>query len=765
MSSPSLRGSVNSSALILTALVFWVFFLSTGSRAEDTSVGPYKQKCSHISTDSHGNLSATCEDFFGKPAKVLLKSSQLAECPKQSLPGGPKGEVWNVDGHLKCVLSSTKSPNGRGDLFDIISLSETDDTSAKTIRWHIDHPNVSKARTKYSGIVFHQGDDIKVDAGGCVRTNGGTEGQRWKQYVNPYINPQQESRPSLPNLYDAVYAGGLEIADERDSTTLRNEPFDVALPLQLPGGFTVPGTGSTTYPKQFVLSLLYYDDTFNENGYYAHDDGTNQQCKNDGPAWVGVTIVRPQEPIPYSQFEQGKNFDLVWRMDDKGIDGNGLPLNPLWSYQIQHPGQVPDYKPSCVCNTTQHPGYVMRMDCPKCTSQPTQKDVVKNGLETFGLCQPDNVVWPGHINWQVATYQGGLFFRGWSGNGVDGDDDINFGLETNDQSGETKLSDASDAGIGLEFKNSETAANYNAPFWSAFEQNATSQGQLISVNGNNPKEFADGEIGVVIGLVGIDAVHGGYSEIHPVYAMAIEVAWSSDSNGGKDETWAFFIRNQGNEGTCSHLTHYWQSKLGNSMYEIQLPWPEGATDVKVVTTPYTKLETSSPEQKYLGMQGTKPWTYLRFRLPSNTAIGIDGEITIHYDGVVSKGTPQVHHRARGVKAEHDAGTSKESALGIDWSALSSRITDSAVREKFLNEANAIIRANASPQAKTFTFMSIDEKQTTFIHNQDVGVWIGKPATDVAEPDTERANQIAAIKALLVKYSKYLDLPITVGKQQ
>src|SRR5205814_2013972 len=69
---------------------------------------------------------------------------------------------------------------------------------------------------------------------------------------------------------------------------------------------------------------------------YAHDDGTQNQCRNVGNAFVVLTIVHggpaptnPSEPAP---------FDLVWVNEDD----NGIPLNAKWGWQITHPGALPD---------------------------------------------------------------------------------------------------------------------------------------------------------------------------------------------------------------------------------------------------------------------------------------------------------------------------------------------------------------------------------------------------------------------------------------
>jgi len=758
---------------ILTAPILFVVFAlglllaPTASRADD-SVGPYKEKCTDISTAHDGSLKATCKDFFGKPANDVMSAADVSSCPNQSLQGGAKGAIWNVDGKLRCVLSSTNSPNGHDDILDIISKTESEDSSGKTIHWRIDHPNVSRGTTQYSGIVFDAGDNVKFSAGGCVHTNAGFPGQRWRRYTDPSLTPQEITNEPF-NLYGVYYAGGLYVGPAKDGVPPgRDQPFEVVLAQQPPDGRLLAGSGSSTYPKKSILFLLYYDFAFNDNGYYSYDTGTDDQCKNDGPAWAGVSVFTPKVPVAYSHFGDHKNFDLTWRTDKDGIDDNGVPLNPLWSFQVENPGQVPDFQGSCiVTKNIVGPGplpptlQVLSMDSEYCTSQnPVKNPYTSSAGETVGICNTSDTVYDGHINWFVVTYEGGAFYRPWSGPPPE-DDDINLGLETDYQSGQTTQFEGPDYGIGLEFKNGETTANYNTKFWKAFHDNATSPDELISENGDNPIEFADGEYAIVTGLMGIDGVHKGYSELHPVFIIAIEVAWNFSDNGGADETWAFFVRNQGNEGTCSSHTYNWPSNIGDSTYALQLPWPDGAKSVSVLTTPFSQLETSGPGQQYLGIESMKPWTILRFKLPSYTATGIDGEITLHYDGAAIKSTKnsrKINPPRRASAPKRAPGPANEGELGVDWAALSAKIADPGVRQKFTSELTAAVQANTATHAQGSTVAPIDTKVTTFTHSQTIGVWTGTPVAVVEQPDPEKQKMADAVNAVLAKYSKELNLP-------
>jgi hypothetical protein len=95
--------------------------------------------------------------------------------------------------------------------------------------------------------------------------------------------------------------------------------------------------------SQLVRNLGYEDDGYSDNGYYAHDDGTGDQCKitasNDGgPAHVTITIFRGVDPDPVSsRFD----FDVL---SNHLPDSNGLPFNPQWSWQLrpENQGKVPD---------------------------------------------------------------------------------------------------------------------------------------------------------------------------------------------------------------------------------------------------------------------------------------------------------------------------------------------------------------------------------------------------------------------------------------
>jgi hypothetical protein len=138
----------------------------------------------------------------------------------------------------------------------------------RTVTCRIDQPEVRRPFTDYPTIVFRPGDVVRIKADGCVQTGG--RGRTWKRYVDP----------SGPNA-DRLYHGLILIPGMRGLTRIKDL---VARPYQ------VPTTLAPGIPLH--LRLGYEDDNYDDNGYYAHDDGTDDQCKNVGNAWVLLEILR-----------------------------------------------------------------------------------------------------------------------------------------------------------------------------------------------------------------------------------------------------------------------------------------------------------------------------------------------------------------------------------------------------------------------------------------------------------------------------------------
>jgi hypothetical protein len=404
--------------------------------------------------------------------------------------------------------------------FDIITRSSP---APGTDVIRIDRPNVKQRSTEYRSITFRPGDTVTLDAGGCVQT-GGT-GKTWKRYVNP-------SGPNSDRLYH-----GLIWIPGATSGLVRVQGV-MGRPLQV-----APGTAAA----QSFLRLGYEDDKYSDNGYWGHDDGTEDQCKDNtpergGPAHVTLTIRHAAQTVP-----DPAPFDVVWDQ----VDDNGIPLNPEWGFQKTHPGQFPG---SGLCG----PPWLA-----PCTTQAPSTD-------TAFLCGSSGSL-GGHANWGPATYEGPILWNSHSTPGTD--DDYNIDIITPGNAGYTENNTKD---IHTEFDSDETIDHFRTQFWDAFHH---------AVDGDStatPESMINNKFGIIIGLMGLDCAHSCGSEIHPVWAMAIHI-----KDDPADDIWAMFIRNWGDEGFCGDEQHY----LDLSNIVFRLPWRPGATRVLVKNANFLTNDT------------------------------------------------------------------------------------------------------------------------------------------------------------------------------
>lgn len=132
---------------------------------------------------------------------------------------------------------------------------------------HIDRPDVTVPTEFYPSVNFCPGDAVKIVAQGCVQT-GGT-GKTWKDYVNP----------KGPNS-DHLYFGKIDIPGVTSGMTpLKSVVNSTSLPVSTGGS----------------LTLGYADDGYGDNGYYSHDNGTDNQCPKNQPASLDITIAHGRD--------------------------------------------------------------------------------------------------------------------------------------------------------------------------------------------------------------------------------------------------------------------------------------------------------------------------------------------------------------------------------------------------------------------------------------------------------------------------------------
>lgn len=190
--------------------------------------------------------------------------------------------IWLLRCSALMAFLGVTGSTGAAETFDI--LSKQSDTPTSTV-WRIEVPNVKQKQTDYPQIKFLPGDSISIDAGGCVQTGG--SGATWKRYVNP-SGPKSDhlyhgliSIPGVTNGLVRIQSFGLNIVHQ--------------IPTSLPAGISL---------AELYLRLGYEDDGYGDNGYYRHDSGTGDQCKNSVDAFVIISIGHAgAEPISARSFE------------------------------------------------------------------------------------------------------------------------------------------------------------------------------------------------------------------------------------------------------------------------------------------------------------------------------------------------------------------------------------------------------------------------------------------------------------------------------
>jgi hypothetical protein len=127
-------------------------------------------------------------------------------------------------------------------------------------------------------MVFYPGQRLLIKAGGCVQTGG--KGLTWKRYVDP-------RGPDSDRLYHGLI--GLPFL----TSSFRQSPIVSGLVrIQDVVGrvYVVPALKAGSREPMY-LRLGYEDDDYSDNGYRDPDNGTGDQCKDQGPAYVEISIL------------------------------------------------------------------------------------------------------------------------------------------------------------------------------------------------------------------------------------------------------------------------------------------------------------------------------------------------------------------------------------------------------------------------------------------------------------------------------------------
>lgn len=586
--------------------------------------GAYHQSCRGDSFDGT-TLKAECQDFFGNFQNTSLN---VVQC---------HGAIDNVDGALRCVVAESHVGGSNPTFFDILSVLKDDtQNGVETKMLRIDRPRVWAEKTPYSVVRFKEGDRITFNAGGCVQTGG--SGATWKRYLFP-------EGDNAPTYYSGTaWIPGVTGGDFRTVAALMYKDWShKEQGLQV---WQVPHAANPEVESNYFLHLGYLDDNYSDNGYYSHDNGNDNQCQNVGPAWVELTIVSNTQNQPSTGLHWSpgsKPLDVVW--DTNNEDFNGLPLNPRFFSQIASPGLTPNF--SNICGPAfSSSAHNLSIDYDKlnslCTSQAPKFDLYGSGVKC-----PDSP-FKGHMNWTLATYTGQITFQEWS-NLWPNDNDMNLMIHTDKNIGFTSenLDPNQAIGMWIEFDLGETfeggggwwkALIQQAEQWSCVLSECAELGLSLSPSGPKAEDLmmnsSGGLLGVVTGVLGIDGVHSGYTEMHPAFAVAVRTTKLPGTNANGEPTmtegWAFFLRNTGDEGSCSSNMHSWDGIDGD--YFIQLPWPKDAIDVTVSSVEALDFWAGTDEKATASLlRSAEPgWTILKVHAPPGSVLGLDGGITLEY---------------------------------------------------------------------------------------------------------------------------------------
>jgi hypothetical protein len=530
-------------------------------------------------------------------------------------------------------------------------------TTGKPIRCTIVQPNVSVPQMTYqSQIQFAPGDIVSVQADGCVQTGG--HGSTWKRYVNPSGDESDSKYHGLMKIPTAFPAG---------SGLIRISNFIGKLQL-VQGDPNVPAS-------ELFLTLGYEDSDYSDNGYYSHDDGTDNQCQiagiNDGgPAHVTLLIYRGVAPdAPQSRYDFDVDAIPVPPTDKNnkdlrglGLDHNGLLLNPVWSWQQRSGNQ--DITPSTSqCHELSARPHIIGIPEPylvpyvtDCTDQMDvyNTDSDMEGPYQWGLCALgkwgpfETGSFPGHFNWFPVTLEGRSNWGDHGGPFPNGDDDYTFTFHSPSAD---PLSVNGRSGLHVEFDSDETIDNFKSQPWQDLHNSVNdADGAKVQLSGcgtrhpctsdtiaqlnervHAPAKFFDGDTSVLIGMFGLDGEHDLKAELHPLFVFASQL--NSQSNP-LDEVWLMFVRNRGDEGFCS--SRLWDSGLED--YIVHLRWRPGATGVTVNLSKslFEGPEGTSGPNYMVVPPGSQddPGVYAIFHLGSPASQPfIDGSVHLVWTGV------------------------------------------------------------------------------------------------------------------------------------
>lgn len=362
-------------------------------------------------------------------------------------------------------------------------------------------------------------------------------------------------------------------------------------------------------------------------------------------------------------------MDPTW----DALDPNGLPLAPRWNVQSPTGSGalcLPDPEEKDVCSGFPKAGGVPH-GSPACSrtarAEAPLEDVVHGWVCNTGR---GLTRFAGHLNFLPATYVGFIYYQGHSFP----DDDLDFellpivrqadgwvlkrtgltanrpldpGLEKRPAIHSGLSGKGLDHVLHVEAKAGETLERFDRPGWR----------KLLGGGAAQRRSNVAGLPAVATGLLGLDAEHGAFSELHPAHALAIQTQCAETS-----ETWQVFVRTAGNQGWCSQwdLPHLLEPPL--LTFAIALPTSGTVTRAEIASS---DLQASLPGVTGPALSLEQGSLVLRFRWPDEAREDpralLHGEVRIARAGGtcldlgrVVEASPSVPKRARKAAARKDA---------------------------------------------------------------------------------------------------------------
>lgn len=391
--------------------------------------------------------------------------------------------------------------------------------------WTIDEPPIDRPLTSLREIEVAPGDVVSVTADGCADRGGYYDGIAFRTTYD-YVFP----RGGLyPDAGGALYNGTINIPGGTGGTIRVAEAIAMSpFPIR---SLWCDGRRD----EGQVVSLGYNDNEYPDNSYNLRNSH-HDQCSGKGPAKVVITILKGAPPPPPPP---ARSLDLVFA----GLEPNGLPLNPAY-FRPFPPAKT-------LINDSAFPGNAMSG-----TPNFDYSDLclLDDKLNAIGTKQ--------HVNLRVVTVEGKISFTSRSAE----DGDVNFDLVP---AMPAALTNGATDRYLVELHPRDSFNSFRSTFWKVF---------LASPNAVLDRQA------VGTGELGLDNAHAAWSEIHPLFALAMLRPGPANADfwdlfiytHARAENLALWGSPKGGEGYCSQFPHFLDPTLvesGNlARFAFTLPW-------------------------------------------------------------------------------------------------------------------------------------------------------------------------------------------------